>query len=64
MSSLLVAPSWLPYTEEEEAITTRRTPISRAACSTFTVPVAFISWQTRGSATERGTEGRAARCRV
>jgi len=40
--------------------TTRRTPFSFAARSTFNEPVTFISWARSGSATEAGTEARAA----
>ena len=49
-----------PYTDDDEAYTTRRTPARRAASSTFNVPVTLWSLAPSGSATERGTERMAA----
>ena len=38
----------VPYTSLVEVWTTRRTPRSRAAQSTFSVPVTFVSTVSRG----------------
>jgi hypothetical protein len=51
-----------PYTEDEEAKTTRRTPLSRAASMTLSVPITFDELLVSGSWIERGTEGIAAWC--
>ena len=54
--------AWLaPYTDEEDATTTWGMPWRRAASSTVMVPVALTWWVAMGSASERGTDGRAAR---
>src|SRR5690606_19854564 len=50
----------LPYTDDDEANTTRRTLLRRAASSTFRKPEVFTSCVVKGSATERGTEHSAA----
>jgi len=42
-------------------MTTLRVPASRAASTTFSVPVTLTSLVVSGSCTERGTDGRAAR---
>jgi hypothetical protein len=47
----------LPYTDDEEAFTTRRTASSRAASSTLSVPSTLTAVVVSGSCTERGTEG-------
>ena len=49
-----------PYVEDEAAYTTRLIPASRAAVSTFSVPVTFTAFVTSGSAIERGTDPNAA----
>ena len=38
-----------PYTDDEDAYTTRRTPASRAASRTFSVPVTFTAFVVSGS---------------
>src|SRR3569833_2035898 len=60
-SSCLGSAATEPYTDEDEAATTC-TDSRRHASSTRTVPVAFTSWLASGSASDRGTDGRAARC--
>src|SRR6185437_3056418 len=49
-----------PYAEDEPAYTTRRTLASRAATSRFKVAVTQFTWVATGSATDRGTEAKAA----
>ena len=49
-----------PYTEDDDAYTTRGTPAVRAACRTCSVPVTLFSLAPRGSATDRGTDRMAA----
>ncbi len=61
MSSLLGSAGLAPYTDEDEATTTCGRPWRRAASSTSMVPVALVWWLAIGSASDRGTEGRAAR---
>ncbi len=48
-----------PTCDDEK--TTRRTPSSRAASSTFSVPSTFTALEVSGSCTERGTEPSAPR---
>src|SRR5664280_3329027 len=60
MSSCLGSVGVSPYADEEAAETTRFTPASRAAISTFSVPSTLTALLRAGSATERGTEGVAA----
>src|ERR671934_1174692 len=48
-----------PYTDDEEATTTRRTFSSRAASRTLSVPSTFTAAVVSGSCTDRGTEGSA-----
>src|SRR3989338_10858190 len=55
---------WSPYTEEEDANTTRFVLLSFAARNTFTVPVIFTSDVPTGSVTEVGTRGTAARWKI
>ena len=50
----------LPYTDDEDAYTTRFTFASFAATNTFNVPVTFTSFVAIGLSTERATEGKAA----
>src|SRR5664280_672306 len=61
MSSRLGSAGLAPYTDEEDATTTWGMPWRRAASSTIMVPVALAWWVAMGSASERGTDGRAAR---
>src|SRR5689334_22559585 len=49
-----------PYTDDDEAYTTRRTPARRAASSTVRVPLTLWSLAPSGSSTERGTDRMAA----
>ena len=63
-SSRLGSAGFAPYTDDEDAKTTRRTPLSRAASSTLSVPMTFEALLVSGSRTERGTDGRAAWCRT
>src|SRR5205823_9144559 len=51
-----------PYTDDDEPNTTRPIPARRAASSTRTVPVTFVSLYDAGSSSEGRTPGRAARC--
>jgi hypothetical protein len=51
----------LPYTDDDEEKTTRRTPSSRAASRTFSVPSTLTALDVSGSWTERGTEPSAPR---
>ena len=60
MSSRFGRSGFAPYTDDDEANTTRRTPASRAVSRMLRVPVTFDSLLVSGSCTERGTEGRAA----
>ncbi len=53
--------SWSPYTLEDDDTTTRSTPCSRAAWSTFSVPFTFTACVPMGSSTDCWTRGRAAR---
>src|SRR5207253_2418257 len=48
-----------PYTDDDEAQTTRRTPSSRAARRTLSVPSTLTALVVSGSCTERGTDGSA-----
>jgi hypothetical protein len=49
-----------PYTELDDAYTTRRAPASRAATSTLRNPSTFTWLLLKGSASDRGTEASAA----
>src|ERR671911_770951 len=49
----------LPYTDDDDALTMRRTPSSRAARSTLSVPSTLTAVVVSGSCTERGTDGSA-----
>src|ERR1043165_9170036 len=62
MSSRLGRVAALPYAEEDPAKTRRLTCASRAATSTFKVPVTLARFEPSGSFTERGTDGIAAWC--
>src|SRR5262245_54755027 len=55
--SRLGIPGALPYTELEDAKTTRRTPASRAASRTLSVPSTFTALEVSGSWMDLGTEG-------
>jgi hypothetical protein len=48
----------LPYTDDELANTARRTPWSRAASNTLSVPSTLSALVVKGSCTERGTDGK------
>src|SRR5206468_8472081 len=45
-----------PYTDDDDAYTTRATRARRAASSTLSVPVTLFSLAPRGSFTDRGTD--------
>ena len=62
VSSRVGSTAVLPYTEEDPANTSLRTPASRAATSRFSVASTLARWQNTGSATDRGTDGMAAWC--
>jgi hypothetical protein len=49
----------LPYTDDDDANTTRRASSSRAASSTLSVPSTVTALVVSGSWSERGTEGSA-----
>src|SRR3954454_5091403 len=51
----------VPYTDVDDEKTTRRTPSSRAASSTLSVPSTFTALDVSGSWTERGTDPSAPR---
>src|SRR6266511_635171 len=59
-SSVTGSRSASPYTDEDDAYTTRSAPASRAAIRTLSVPVALASCDARGAATDRATDGMAA----
>src|SRR5882724_10052884 len=59
-SSRLGSSGLAPYTDDEEAYTTRGTAWRRAASSTCRVPSTLLALAPSGSATERGTERMAA----
>lgn len=59
-SSRFGSSGFLPYTDDEDADTTRRTPASLAASSTLSVPITLVALLVSGSWTDRGTDGRAA----
>jgi len=61
MGEVYTAATWMPYTDEDEAMTTRSVLASRAASTTLSVPVTLTALVASGSCTERGTDGRAAR---
>ena len=50
-------PGRSPYTELDDANTSRRTPWSRAARITFSVPSTFTALEVNGSWIDLGTEG-------
>ena len=62
MSSCFGSVGVLPYSDEEPANTSRLTPASRAATSTFSVASMLARFDVIGSLTERGTDGIAAWC--
>src|SRR5947209_6369558 len=62
MSSCLGSVGVFPYADEEPANTTRRTPASRDATSTFSVASTLARFDVIGSCTDLGTEGIAAWC--
>src|SRR5947208_2993984 len=51
----------VPYTDVDDEKTTRRTPSSRAASRTLSVPSTLTALEVSGSCTERGTEPSAPR---
>ena len=57
-------PSPEPYTDDDDANTTRLMPASLEASSTFSVPPMLTSLVVIGSSIERGTEGSAPWCRT
>ena len=50
-----------PYTDVDDEKTTRRTPSSRAASRTLSVPSTLTALDVSGSCTDRGTEPSAPR---
>src|SRR6266508_2715477 len=62
MSSRLGSVGVSPYADDEPAYTSRLTPASRAATSTFSDAVMFERFDVIGSLMERGTDGMAAWC--
>src|SRR3954467_7224439 len=61
-SSVFGMPGFDPYTDDDDATMTWASPARRAAPSTCILPAALTWWLAIGSAIERGTDGRAARC--
>ena len=62
MSSRFGSVGVSPYADDDPAYTTRLTPASRAATSTFSVASMLARFDVIGSVTDRGTDGIAAWC--
>ena len=60
MSSCFGSVGVLPYADEDPANTTRCTPASREATSTFSVASTLARFDVMGSLIDRGTDGSAA----